>query len=506
MSGGTLIRRVSGASSIGYGVNIWEQSPPQSVQGVTTNVIAMVGAFPWGPQDTIETVYTPGDFFALFYPNEFATTKDYTTYPAVLALLSKPIFTKGGLKVVRIDPTSVADAKATSGAITAGTGSITITAKYAGLIGNGISYQWTTATGGDAAKRDLVITIGSNYTARYKNLAYTDTFSTAVDDPFVDLTQSSPSAMPSTGSATALASGADGTAVASDYVGTSSSFKGIRLFYGEGEDVNVLFVAECPSGIIDAVNTGVEAWVADTEKGVGVLSTVNGQTAADAITYVAGYLSNRLVYTWPRVNTPNPWNELEAVEVDGNAFAAALIANVDPWLSPGGAGKKQGTRDLLSGISSLETDGTSTSGLDALNEGGIAPWFNSRALGMILRKGVTTASTGMKIRTRRMTDYLVNTLAGYAEYNVERPLDLVLGEQTLGTWTGQLVSAWGSFLQNEKIREHIQNYSLDPFSENTQEEIDAGRWTIVLRVKLFADIDELVLKATVGETVEISES
>src|SRR5690348_15361202 len=102
MSGGTLVRRITGASSIGYGVNIWEQSPPQSVQGVSTNTIAMIGAFPWGPQDDINTVYTPAEFFALFYPNEFATSKDTTTYAAVLALVNKPLFTKGGLKVVRV--------------------------------------------------------------------------------------------------------------------------------------------------------------------------------------------------------------------------------------------------------------------------------------------------------------------------------------------------------------------------------------------------------------------
>lgn len=506
MAGGSLIRRISAQGDIGYGVNVWVQAPPQNVQGVKTNVIAVVGAFPWGPQDAIQTVYTPAEFWALFYPNEFATTKDYATYPAVLALLNKPIFTRGGLKVVRIDPTSSADVKATSGAITAGSGSITITAKYPGAIGNGISYQWTAATGGDAAKRDLVITIGSNYSARYANLAYTDTFSTAVDDPYVGLTQSSPSAMPDAGSATALASGANGTAQASDYVGSSSSAKGIRLFYADSERVNVLFVAECPSGLLDAVNTGVEGWANDTEKGIGILSTVNGQAATDADDYVEDYQSKRLVYTWPRVNTPNPWNDLTEIEVDGNAFAAALLANVDPWLSPGGAGKKQGQRDLLFGISSLETETTSQAGLDALNDAGIAPWFASSALGVIMRRAVTTAATVTKIIRTRMTDYVVETLASFAESYIERPLDIDLTNQVLGTWTGGLVSAWASWLDTERARGHIISYALDPFSESSQDDIDAGRWTIALRVKLVPAMEELVLKATIGETVEIAES
>ena len=78
-----------------------------------------------------------------------------------------------------------------------------------------------------------------------------------VDDPLVDITSASPSALPSAGAATALASGADGTPAAADYVGDASTLVGIRLFYSDNEDADVaaLFVAESASGVIDAVNT-----------------------------------------------------------------------------------------------------------------------------------------------------------------------------------------------------------------------------------------------------------
>jgi hypothetical protein len=68
--------------------------------------------------------------------------------------------------------------------------------------------------------------------------------------------------------------------VAGDYVGSSSSAVGIRLFYADAVEPDVLFVASCPSGLIATVNTGLKAFAADTDKGVVVLSTPASQTEA----------------------------------------------------------------------------------------------------------------------------------------------------------------------------------------------------------------------------------
>jgi len=465
---------------------------------VSIEQVCLLRMCTWGDVDVITTVTNPAEFFATFYPNEFdAAVKDYTTYRAILALLNKPIFTKGGLKIVRVGATSQVKAFKTD----TGTGTVTCTAKCFGALGNQIKRQWTAATDLDALKRNLVITIGSQYSATYENLTVANV--DQVDDPFVTVTKNTLTVFPVAGSAEALATGSDGAAVAGDYVGSGGSEKGIQLFYGESVKVSVLFVAECPSALLNAVNAGLEAYVQACDKGLVVLCTVDGQTSANAITYVADYPDDRLVYVWPRVKTTNFFDpNVAEIEVDGNAFAAAAIANVDAWLSPGGAGGAK----FLTGITGLETEATSRTTMDALSTAGVVPWFMSTAMGgAILYRGRTTAVDGTRIFRRRMTDYLMDAIGGFAEHYVETQLDLVLSDQVLGPNTGGFIAAVQRFLGNERSQTHLQSFSVDPWSQNTQEDIDGGRWTTYLAVKLYSMAEEIVLKAEIGETVTISE-
>lgn len=496
---GTLSRRISRLSDAGYGVNLFEVAAPSNVVGVATNIVGMVALLPWGPESEVTFITSPGEFWATFYPDAFTTEKDYTSWPAILALLGK-VIPGGGIKVCRVAASSAA--KATSGDITAGTGTIQVVAKYKGAIGNNISYQFLAATGGDSAKRDLVIAIGSTYTARYKDLSTTTVLE--VDDPYVDITASSPSAMPTAGSATALSSGSNGSPVSGDFVGTSSSFKGIRCFYGDGVGVSVLFVAEPPSGVVDAVNAGLVAYAQATDKGLAVLCTVGSQTAADAATYVASYRDDRAVYTWPKVKLTNFLDpNVGVATVDGAAFAAFAIANVDPWISPGGAPGAP----FLRGIVALTDDSQTRTGLDTLNDAGVAPWYISRTLGSILRLGRSTALTGKtRIFDRRTTDYIMESIGNFAEQYVETQLDVILSSQTLGPNTGAFVSAVRTFLTNEKNAQHIKGFSIDPFGSNTEVAVDAGTWVVAIAVELYSAAERIVIKAQVGTTVIISES
>jgi len=503
---GSLIRRITNLGMAGYGVNLWEIAPPRNVQGEASNVIGMVAELPWGPADEIVTVYTPAEFFEQFYPPEFGSTKDYTTYPAILALLNKAIFTKGGLKVVRVGATSQATADYTFQSA-APADSVDVTANHPGALGNSIQVAWT-VNADDATARDATVTIGTEYSETYEAVATIVGGALVVTDPgdpFVTFAKhTGATAVPAAVSATALAGGSDGTAVAADYVGAVGSLKGIRLFYGDSVDVDVLFVAECPSALLDSVNDGLEAYVGE-DKGLAILCTVDGQAYADAITYVADYEDERLVYVWPRAETTNFFDAAAAeIEVDGNAFAAALIANVDPWLSPGGAGKRVGTTDLLSGITGLEDETTSRSALDALNDAGIAPWFISSALGPIMRLGTTT--DGGRIWDRRIKDYLLDAIAAFAENYVETQLDLDLDNQILGPNTSGFIAAIQQFLAQEKAATHVKAYTVDAFSENTEAGIDAGRWIVLIRVETYAMAEQIVFKAQIGTTVTISEA
>ena len=498
---GSILHRISTLSAARYGVNILEVAPPASVKSASSDILGMVADLPWGPTNEITTITSLAEFLAAFYPDVFsAGLKDTASYPALRALLRKRL-PGGGLKVVRIAADS--NAAAGSGAITAGGGTITISAKYPGALGNQISYQFTAATDADAAKRNLTVTIGSEYSATYENLTFGTV--TAVDDPYVTITGASPDAMPAAGSATALTGGLDGTAVAGDYVGSGSSDVGIRKFYGASVDVNVLFVAECPSGLVDTVNAGLQAWGVDTDKGIAVLSTPSGQASADTLTYVSdnSLSDDRSFYTWPQIKCrdlflPNQ----DVTQMDGNAFAAFATVNVDPWLSPGGAGKKQGGVDFLAGIVGLESETTMTT-LNLLDDVGVAPWFIDRTIGPIIHRAVVT--DGSRLFARRAKDWIQLSLAAFAVNYTETQLDIVLADSDLGPNTGSLISAWQTWLENQRLLSRLQSYSVDPFSANTQTNIDAGQWIIVVRVKLYSMIEELVLKAEIGQTVQISE-
>lgn len=502
---GSILHTITSLSAAKYGVNVLEVAPPASVKSASSNVIGMIADLPWGPTNTVTLITNLAEFFATFYPDVFsASSKDTATYPALRALLRKRL-PGGGLKVVRIAATSAA--KATSGSITAGGGSITINAKYAGDLGEQISYQIVAATSAESTERNLVVTIGSSYSATYENLTYDALI--LVDDPYIDIVDSSSDAVPAVmGSASALASGSNGTAVAADYVGSSGSNVGIRQFYGASIDVNVIFVAECPAALVATVNAGLTAWGTDTDKGIAVLSTPSGQASSDTLTYVAdnSLSDDRSFYTWPQVKARDLFLSDQAVTVmDGNAFAAFAIANIDPWLSPGGGGKVQGGVDLLAGIVGLEDESATLTTLNLLDDVGVTPWYVERTLGVILHRAITTDGS-TRLFSRRAKDWIQQTLAQYAVGFAETQLDLTLSSQDLGPNTGGLISGWTTWLENQKTRKRIQSYSIDAFSANTQTNIDAGQWIVVVRVKLYAMIEELVLKAEIGETVQIADA
>lgn len=486
----TIIQNVQGAAQVGYGVNIWETELPTGVQGIRQDVVGIVGAFPWGPPNVVTRVTSPQQFQSTFAPAGLPINT------AVLALYGK-VF-PGGCRIVRVEASDAAAAG--SGSITAGSGTITITAKYKGTAGNYLYYQLTAASGGDAAKRDLkIFGSGTVLLEHHKDIAHGSV--TSVSSSYVTITASSPTAMPTAGSATALISGSDGTIAAADYVGVSGTNKGIRLFYANSAQADVLFVAEPATGLVADINTGLEAWAADTLKGIAVLCTPTAQSVSSAITYVASYRSDRLVYPWPRVTTT--YIDGTSYTLMANSWVAAAILNVQPEQSPGGA---EGAPYLTS-ITGVEDDTATRQDLDDMLAAGVACLIVDENNGPMIRGAVTTSVTAgyTKIFRRRMTDYILRSIARRAAAYSERPLDVYLTTRTLGPVTTGEIGDFTRFLGDLKGAGRIASYSVDPFSGNTQTDLDAGRFNVLIAVKLFGVQDEIVLKGQIGETVQISE-
>lgn len=501
---GSLVRRISSEGSAGYGVNILEVLPPGQIRSGGSVVVGIVGDFPWGPVNVLTEVNTAGEFFATFCPPAFNAAG---TYAAMDAFLNKAF--PAGMQICRIVPTSVAQATASKTyQDNDPADSVTVTAKYPGALGNSISVAWA-ANADDATARDATVTIGTTYSVTYPSVA-TMSGSTLVvtdpGDPYVTFTKhASGDEVPAAASAVALTGGADGTAVAGDYVGSSSSAVGIRLFYADSVEPDVLFVASCPSGLIASVNTGLEAYAADTDKGVVVLSTPASQSEATAKTYVADYRDDRIMYAYPRVKTTDFYDTTApTITVDPNSFMAALIAATDPWISPGGP---RASRAPLAGITGLENASISTGGYDTLTDYGISAiaMFGGSA---IVRGAVTTSLTSglEKIRRRRTADYLEKAIANRLQEYVETPLDLDLTTQSLGPNTAAEIGEITAFLANEKLKQHIKDYAVDPWGSATALDLAAGIWTIAIAVTTYSDQDQIILRFNVGDGVVTSSS
>lgn len=493
---GSLIRHVTALSLIGYGVNIYEQTPAGRVSGVKTTTIGVVADLPWGPQNEVTTITSAKELFDTFCPAAFDSAADYVALRAFMGLTFP-----GPVKIVRIAPSTVAAVKALHSYTVAG-GTVVATALYHGAIGNLIAVDWDAATDADAAKRNVVITIGTTYSATYENVTLTSV--TAIDDPYVVFTKgTAPSALPAADTATLLTSGADGTAAAADYVGSSSSSVGIRKFYAEINKTAALFVAECPTALIGTVNTGLEAFAVDTDHGMAILCTPQTTTATTAIADVASYRDDRIIYPWPRIKTTDLYAAtLPEITCDGNADVACAVASVDPEVSPGGAPGAP----YLRRITGLETDDATITTYDLLRAAGISPFQIVEGLGTILRGCVTTSITSglTEVFRRRMTDYIVDSLASRWSYFVGLPLDIELATQTMGDNTAGLIGETQQFLSGLAPK-RIARYAVDQYSQSAQADIDAGTWIIAISVKLWSAMNEIVLVGNIGEGVTFTE-
>lgn len=500
----SLVNTISNILQAFYGVNILEQAPAGDVQGASTSIVGTVADLPWGPVDTVTPIGSAQELFDTFAPAAFGQEAQAASHPALLAFVNKTF--PATLKIVRVAPTGAATAAQTYDDVGA-VDSVDVTAAHPGLLGNRLTVEWT-VNADNAADRDATVRItGTTYEVLYAAVATAVPLAvTDPGDPFATFSAAGAfAAVPVAAAAAPLLGGLDGTAVIADYLGTpSTNTRGLEGYTAAGEAVDVLFGAEVPQALVATWNAGLRAWAILNDRAFGVLSTDSAiTTPAAAITDVASFRDDRLAYLWPRVKTINTFDPDRAeTVVDGNAFAAVAIASVPPEVSPGGAPGSA----FLKGITGQDHAGASAVTNKAMNAAGIVPWFNSTALeGYILHRGLTTTLTAglTKIFRRRMTDFLMDSIAASAERFIGTLLDLDLPNKGLGANTGLQKGLWDDFLATLVTDQRVSGYSIDAFTANTQVNIDAGQWRVIIAVKLFSAQEEIVFLADIGETVEI---
>lgn len=493
----SLVRGINTVGSAGYGVNLWDIAPPSSTVGQQSKTIGIVGDFPWGPTNTPTVCYSPQDVINTFCPDPFAALASYNVFKAFIGKKFP-----GPITVCRIAATSQVS-RADSYTVTGG--AYVATANYPGAVASKITITFAAATDAVSTHRNITIAVGTTYSVTYANVTTTSILT--LGDPYITWTaSSSPSVLPAAGaSASSTTAGADGTAIAGDYVGSSSSNVGIRQFYASNVDVDWLFVAECPSALIDTVNTGLKAYAQDNLRGSVVLCSPPSQTVSTAVTYAGTYsdTGSRVVLAWPRVKVTDDRDPtFPTITVDGNAFVAVAAAAVDPWNSPEG----NGATAYLTKITDLETNNATDSAYASLLAAGVTTFFLESTLGPIIRGAVVTntVSGSTDIIRTNFRRYAQKNIAAYAIYYVGLALQVDLTNQRLGEQVAPLVDAIRGFLADEKAKGHISDFSVDPFGANTTADIAAGRWTIATNIKTFSPLRTLIIRTQIGSTVVVS--
>lgn len=490
----------SDASIRGTGVFILEVPPPGTLRGVGQGVVGLVGEFPWGPSTAYEPESSQDLINSMFGPCGLG-------HAAFASVYGKKFGRVVCARVIGSD--AVAASVTIEDAATAGAASLKVTANHAGTAGNAISIVIATASGKANATVSFTKADGSTYTATYVAVQAADGTVTDPGDPYVTFSKATSATNDAfAGSYTlgqsvadpinASVSGTNGTINAAAYAAA------IALLGGASSAVSVICPVEPSSAITDAdINGSLYTASASNIDKLYLLKTVNGETTANAIINADLYARDNVVKCWPRVNQrlPNSDGNLVVTEVDGNAFLASILVNTDPWLSPGGTTGSPFTGEIVS----LENETISNDAYANLTEGGVSAWFMSSRNGAIIRGAVSTSldTTVNRIRRRRYTTFLAESISAFLEAYVDLPLDLDLAGRKVGPNTGAQLAAIRGFLSDEKNAAHIIAFSVDAFEAMTSAKFAAGRWDITVRVQDVPGAEQIVLRLQAGPSVSV---
>jgi hypothetical protein len=454
---------------------IAEQAQPSSGRlSSGAALTGIVGAFPWGPTDTL-LEFSSGAALIETLVGGYATPEEFAGYRAI----AEKRF-GGPLRIVRVEAADAVNATVTLSDVAGPLAALDITAKYSGVAGNSITYTLTKVS---ASVFDLLITFGSTVEEYLAvNLDAPGLAAVTAASAFVDLAlNAGGGAVPETVSGS-LATGSDGTLADLDYTGSASVASGLYVLR-QMEDGGFVFVAEhTSSAIITALqahvavklcNAGAQASISD------VLATNN--TAAD------GVADERLRLFNHRVT-----QSINGVTytVDLTAFYAAIWSSIDP--SESIAQKKWAT--YLSQVTGVPAG--------VLLER--AEWISADGVGAIMLEKLTGG--GYKFHM----DITSDTTDG-ATSSVRRRMHDVVNLET-GTALENFANAKPT-PENRRAAKSAMDKKLATLLENQQVEqystVEVSRTgdSVVFetQVKLFGELRFIINKTTVGENVVIEE-
>jgi hypothetical protein len=222
-------------------------------------------------------------------------------------------------------------------------------------------------------------------------------------------------------------------------------------------------------------------------------------------------LSDRLIYCYPGIRTYIP--EMPAayitstfdgfIDTASDSSLASVLSQLAPEQNPGQA------NDFLGHVLGIESGvtGLTVTDYEVFRSKGIcAPKMDS-AVGAWFQSGVTSVDPAtypslVNIARRRMADYIQDSIAGRLGA-FQKQLNTPARRSAIG-------AEIRAFLEGLKSPENpaasrIQDYLVDEQSGNTTAKLAQGIFTIITKVRTYSSLDFIVLQTLIGESVEISE-
>lgn len=462
------------------GIYIDEVSPPPSVTGVPTGTAILVGQFERGSA-AIQSVGSVGQLYELYGNN--------ISYSGNIALQNKKF---GLLKIVRVVASGAT--AATKVFNHTSTATITFSALWKGAYGNNI--QVTIAAGTSQGSKYTVHDANANAVwpdEVYDNVLITKAASAFNNSNLVAVTVQSTAAEPDVAAATNLATGTDGTVADTDY----QTAIGNTEAPGSG---NILFLDS-----YDTIRNGyVKTSIANTTDKMGILCGSPGDSVSTAITAVSTLrdTDGRLIYAFPYVYTTIGG---ASTKVPPASFYASLLSQIAPNVDPAWTGNAQ----YLTGIDSLELTPSRSDYINLMAAGISALEFDPD-VGIKVKSGVVTQisdSSKIMIFRRRMTDYIIQSLAKYLK-NFQDAVNSLENRNAVGAAIG----AFNRQLEQAKLVPSDAEVSsgkaslVDTKSLNTDDSVAAGYFKIIYQRRIYSSMRFIVLQAEIGESVVVTEA
>ena len=497
---GLIITSTSAATR--HGAYIIEKIPPAVIQPTGSGICALVGQFPWGPDQTLYSPSTAADRLNTFAPPGMSRTGS-----GYLSMIQKafPL-----LKIIRV---TNAGAKAAATATVTKTGPVnmlTLTLKYVGVAGNSVTWAVSAASDGSANHFNLTISVtgaSGTTTDLLQNLNYSGVGANSViDNTKLQLLGSitfivAGSPLVASGS---FAAGSDGVIVATDYVGTQGTGN-LGFAKLEGDKTIRHFTCDDPGvsfrPVVNAGGISHANYMADR---MFYVNGVSGQTIAQVQADVVNYQSQNAIYCDPWCNEyDDTTGALQLVPT--GSFAMSLGAQLSPSTSI--AWKAAEVRAMLRGIISLEVDrgdGASTN-----TAAGIATFIIEDTGGFTIEAGVTSIAAvnpSLQDDTRSRVEQFI----GRAMVNMARPF---CDGPNVPDNQQNILDALEIYLGAAKIARsgdanhtfHIYDYSLAEVSgANTPAITAAGDFYVPVSIQTSPAMKRVFFFLNIGPTVTIT--